>query len=42
MGLSIQKEKFKIDFQDSNYVFPIRTILAFLDLQIILMLSTNF
>ena len=41
MGLSIQ-EKFTIDFQDGNcggnHVFPIRTILAVFDLQVISMI----
>ena len=47
MGLSVQKKKFKIDFQDGNrsgnLVFPIGTILAiFFYLQVTVMLSSNF
>ena len=45
-GPFFQEKKFKIDFQDSNcgghLVFPIVTIFAIIDLQVILMLSTKF
>ena len=46
MGLPIQEKKFKIDFQDgscgSHLVFPIGTILAIFDLQVISMILTKF
>ena len=46
MGLSIQEKKFKIDFQDGNcgghLVFPIETILAIFDLQVISKILTKF
>ena len=46
MDLSVQENKFKIDFQDSNcggnLVFPIGTIFAIFVLQVTLMLSTKF
>ena len=45
MGLSIQKKKFKIGFQDGScgghLVFPIRTILATFDLQVTSMILTK-
>ena len=43
IGLSVQKKKRKIDFQDGrNLGFPIAKILAIFDLQVIPMLPTNF
>ena len=43
---SVRENKFKIDFQDSEYGghlgFPIGTILAIFDLQVTPMLSTKF
>ena len=46
MGISIQEEKFKIDFQDDNcgghLVFQIEAILAIFDLQVTLMILTMF
>ena len=42
-GLSIQKKKRKIDFQDGGHLgFLIRTILAIFDLQITIILHTKF
>ena len=42
-GLSIQKNKFNIDFQDGRYLgFPIKMILAIFDLQVNLILQTKF
>ena len=45
-GLSVQENKRKIDFQDgghgSHLGFRIGTILAILDLQVTLMLPSNF
>ena len=43
ISLSVQKKKQKIDFHDGRHLgFPIRTILAISDLQVIPMLPTNF
>ena len=43
IGLSVQKKKRKIHFQDGRHLgFPIGTILAIFDLQVIPMLPTNF
>ena len=46
MGLSIQENKFKIDFQDVNcaghLVFPVGTILAIFDLQVTSMTLAKF
>ena len=46
MGLSIQKNKFKINFQDSNFgghlVFPIGTILVIFDQQVTSITLTKF
>ena len=46
VGFSIQEKKWKIDFQDGGHGghlgFPIGTILAIFDLQVTLMLPTNF
>ena len=42
IGFSVQK-KFNIDFQDSGHLgFPIRTILATVDLQVTSILLMNF
>ena len=42
-GLSVQEKKFNIDFQDSDHLgFPIRTILATVDLQGTSILPMNF
>ena len=42
-GLSVQEKKRKIDFQDGGHLgFPIGTILAIFDLQVTLMLPSNF
>ena len=42
-GLSIQKKKRKLDFQDGGHLgFPIRTILAIFDLQVTPMLPTKY
>ena len=42
-GLLVQEKKRKIDFQDGGHLgFPIGTILAIFDLQVILMLPSKF
>ena len=42
-GLSVQEKKRKIDFQDGGHLgFPIGTILAIFDLQVILMVPSKF
>ena len=42
-GLSVQEKKRKIDFQDGGHLgFPIGTILAIFDLQVIPMLPSKF
>ena len=46
MGLSTQKKKFKLDFQDGNcgghLIYPIETILVISNLQVTLMILTKF
>ena len=43
IGFSVQKKKWKIDFQDGRHLgIPTGIILAIFDLQVILMLPTNF
>ena len=43
IGLLVQEKKFNIDFQDGGHLgFPIRTILATADLQVLLILPMNF
>ena len=43
IGLSVQEKKRKIDFQDGGHLgFPIGTILAIFDLQVIPMLPTKY
>ena len=43
LGLSVHEKKLKINFQDDGHlVHPIGTILAFCDLQVILILPTKF
>ena len=43
IGLSVQENKFNIDFQDDGHLeFRIRKILAIFDLQVTLMLPTKF
>ena len=43
IGLSVQKKKFNIDFQDGDHLrFPIRKILVTFNLQVTLILPMKF
>ena len=46
IGLSVQENKFKLDFKDGDFgghiAFPIGTILAIFDLQVTQILPTKF